>query len=87
MITGETKSIILVLINSVLVLSTLHKINIKVRHTNIKVVIGMPHDLDPRDLDLIAIFLRKYAFNYRNQSHELVAFQTLMIFLCLKQHS
>ena len=54
---GETKSMIFVLINSVLVLSTRHKIKIRVRHTNIKVVIGMLHDLDLWGLDLLAIFL------------------------------
>ena len=48
---------IFVLINSVRVLSTRHKIKISVRHTNIKVVIGMLHDLDLRGLDLLAIFL------------------------------
>ena len=78
---------IFVLINSVLVLSTRHKIKIRVRHTNIKVVIGMLHDLDLWDLDLLAIFLNKKAFNCRNLSHELAAFQTLKIFQCLMQHN
>ena len=50
---------IFVLINSVLVLSTRHKIKIRVRHTNTKVVIGMLHDLDLWGLDLLAIFLNK----------------------------
>ena len=48
-----------VLINSVLVLSTRHKIKIRVRHTNINAVIGMLHNLDLWGLDLIAIFLNK----------------------------
>ena len=78
---------IFVLINSVLVLSTRHKTKIIVRHTNIKVVIGMLHDLDLWDLDLLAIFLNKKAFNCRNLSHELAAFQTLKIFQCLMQHN
>ena len=78
---------IFVLINSVLVLSTRHKIIIRVRHTNIRVVIGMLHDLDLLGLDLLAIFLNKKAFNCRNLSHELAAFQTLKIFRCLKQHN
>ena len=50
---------IFVLINSVLVLSTRHKIKIRARHTNIKVVSGMLHDLDLWGLDLLAIFLNK----------------------------
>ena len=78
---------IFVLINSVLVLSTRHKIKIRVRHTNKNVVIGMLHDLDLWGLDLLAIFLNKKAFNCRNLSHELAAFQTLKIFRCLKQHN
>ena len=53
---GATKSIMFVLINSVLVLSTLHKIKINIRHININTVTVTLHDLDLWGLDLLAIF-------------------------------
>ena len=78
---------IFVLISSVLVLSTLHNKKMSTRHTNIKVVTGMLHDLDLRGLDLFGILSYKISFNYRNLSHELVAFQTLKIYRSLRPHS